>query len=1022
MTDPPAHVLVRELLDEVRASIDPGGDPAAVDAMSRAIARMRKVDKALAAEVCARALEVAASSYRGLSALVPVLKDYWPSALLLPSLRAGIHLGVEVGRFDALELWDLVASLGDARDLVERAALHPERMSLAGRQRAASYTAAAAFAGRSLGANALGDQRTFLLEAAIERLLGDRDPEVGARAAWALGVRLVAAPMSRLAILLQPSNVAGVLGRHDRRIRIARVAMALVDESWTGDPIAKVREESNTKDPAARVALLRGLRSAVRLAPGVVAELHLELVRDADADALAVAYATAFMFDDLAERGAIHRALHAEATARALVDAPALALARDDRLYATLLEGALASPREAARAALGIAQALADPGRDEAGGSDEQIAEHLLVESPVLRDALLASPMPLEERRARLDVHATAVKRARARRLRAFEASLVAPADKARTKACAWWLSRVLDASPRQFFDAESAAVVNAEQEALGDDAEAATGLLLRVALDPKADAALDRPVAIALTTAIETGVLTGAITWGEALALALSVPSARIMRDVRIATVDERFGAFLDALASVRAAVRAHAVHPPVALVEASRALARETTSMITSDEEPARRAITALERIVSAFGRAEHAAHAVEAEIEFIDGLLAWQELAASVAERFGAETPKGRDAASTRSIARGLLHSVGLLGPIGEIRGSKAEVFGLKKALREAEAVTPAAFTGLFPTLLRAPPQPNKPKPMYLGLSRPGATIGDYEVVSELSQAGGMGSCYLVKRRIEKSGTRRFVLKLPRREARLDLFRDEVRALVKLDDAPHPGIVRIVNYSSFARPFLVMEHVLGRNLQKLVEKTPLDPWTAARAGRGIASALAHAHRLGLAHFDLKPANVVCLEDDPARPVLVDWGLAGDTPPRSGTLPYMAPERWALRNTYQRAPTDVFALGAILYELVTKRELVGLPITVEDLQGDAAALASITALSPETQIEALSHNAAALASRVERGLAGAPSALVALVQRMIAPNPAARPTAAETEAELAGILDCAAGRERETESPRNG
>lgn len=1007
--DAPPGALVRELLDQVRASTATG--PSEVDAMCRAVATMRRVDRPLAAEVSTRALVMASSSYRALSALVPVLKDYWPSALLLPSVRASIHVGVEVARFDAMDLADLVGSLDDARDLVERAALHPERMSLAGRQRAASYASAFAFGGRTIGARgtlfAAGEQRTFLLESAIERLFGDRDPEVGARAAWALGVRLSTARESRLASLLAPSDVAGVLGRHDRRVRVARVAMALADEGWSGDPIAKVREEADTKDPAARSALLRGLRNAVRFAPGVVTELYLELARGADAEALAVAFAGAFLFDDPTARSAVHDAVRAEASSRGLLEAPALALARaQGGDYARLVDAALASPDDAARVALDVARRLAGEATSEV--EEEHVVERLLVESPLLRDALLSTPMPLDARRDRLDVHASAVRRARSRRLATFEAAI---GDKARTKASAWWLSRILDASPRQFVDAapsnhSSAAVDLPAQEALGDDAARAARALVRVALDPKADAALDRPVAIALTTAVEIGVLTSAITWGEALALALSVPSARLVRDVRMATVDPRFAAFLDAILAVRAAIRAHAVHPPANLLHAARTLAEATASMISSDDEPARRAVVALERAVAAWGRAEHAAHSVESEIELIDALLTWPELGVAVADRFGADAPKVRELAPTRSIARGLLHSVGLLGPIGEIRGSKAEVFGLKKALREAELATPAAFAGLFPTLLRAPPQPNKPKPTYLGLARPGATIGDYEVVSELSDAGGMGSCYLVKRRIEKSGTRRFVLKLPRREARLDLFRDEVRALVKLDDAPHPGIVRIVNYSSFARPFLVMEHVLGRNLEKIIADGPHDPRTASRAGRGIASALAHAHARGLAHFDLKPANVVCLEGDPARPVLVDWGLAGDTPPRSGTLPYMAPERWALRNTYARAATDVFALGAILYELVTKRELVGLPLTLDDLGGDAAAFDALRDAPVESQIEALARDPRALEARVERALGDAPLGFVALVKRMIAANPAVRPTAAEAEASLSEMV----------------
>jgi hypothetical protein len=122
----------------------------------------------------------------------------------------------------------------------------------------------------------------------------------------------------------------------------------------------------------------------------------------------------------------------------------------------------------------------------------------------------------------------------------------------------------------------------------------------------------------------------------------------------------------------------------------------------------------------------------------------------------------------------------------------------------------------------------------------------------------------------------------------------------------------------------PALVVEYVPGRDLKEQQKARPLGTAEALELTRQLAEGLAAVHACGLLHRDLKPGNV--LVGDDGRPRLVDFGLAvpvasAELAGVSGTLPYMAPEQ--ARGEAERidARTDVFGLGAILYELLTGR-----------------------------------------------------------------------------------------------------
>ncbi|MDA0567607.1 serine/threonine protein kinase [Streptomonospora sp. S1-112] len=140
-------------------------------------------------------------------------------------------------------------------------------------------------------------------------------------------------------------------------------------------------------------------------------------------------------------------------------------------------------------------------------------------------------------------------------------------------------------------------------------------------------------------------------------------------------------------------------------------------------------------------------------------------------------------------------------------------------------------------------------------------------------------------------------------------------------------HPGIVTIHDVvREGGRPWIVMELVSGRGLDRVVaEEGPLSPRRTAEVGRQIFAALDSAHRAGVVHRDVKPANVMLLPD--GRAMLSDFGIAvsdsEDKLTLTGKLPgspgYVAPER--LRHNVMSPAADVWSLGATLYFAVEGR-----------------------------------------------------------------------------------------------------
>jgi serine/threonine protein kinase len=192
-------------------------------------------------------------------------------------------------------------------------------------------------------------------------------------------------------------------------------------------------------------------------------------------------------------------------------------------------------------------------------------------------------------------------------------------------------------------------------------------------------------------------------------------------------------------------------------------------------------------------------------------------------------------------------------------------------------------------------------------------------------------------------------------------------EARVLAALED---PRVVRVLDAGEEAGlPYLVMELIEGTSLAERLRTGPLEPAEAARIGAAVAGGLAAVHAQGLVHRDVKPDNVLLLADGGVR--LVDFGIARQDAVSAGTTAtapgivigtpgYIAPE--VFQGVRPDARADVYALGVTLH----------------------------------------------------RALAGAvpapPAALAALLDELAAPEPGARPTAADAERRLGALAEPAA------------
>jgi serine/threonine protein kinase/WD40 repeat protein len=206
-------------------------------------------------------------------------------------------------------------------------------------------------------------------------------------------------------------------------------------------------------------------------------------------------------------------------------------------------------------------------------------------------------------------------------------------------------------------------------------------------------------------------------------------------------------------------------------------------------------------------------------------------------------------------------------------------------------------------------------------------PPPSMADLEILDELGR-GGMGVVYRARQR---SLGRIVAVKMilaggHAGTTERDRFRREAEAVACLR---HPHIVQVHAAGEHeGQPFLVMELVEGGSLARWIDGTPWSSSRAAALVATLARAMHAAHGRGIVHRDLKPANVLLAAD--GRPKITDFGLAkrldtdtGQTRTGAvlGTPSYMAPEQAEGRVKEIGPAADVYALGAILYELLTGR-----------------------------------------------------------------------------------------------------
>src|SRR6266496_2654229 len=200
-----------------------------------------------------------------------------------------------------------------------------------------------------------------------------------------------------------------------------------------------------------------------------------------------------------------------------------------------------------------------------------------------------------------------------------------------------------------------------------------------------------------------------------------------------------------------------------------------------------------------------------------------------------------------------------------------------------------------------------------------------FGDYELLEEIGR-GGQGVVYRAR---QKSLNRTVALKVIglgqwATEAHLKRFRREAEAAANLD---HPCIVPIYELGEREGScYFSMKFIDGGQLDEVTKRQPISARTAAELIAKLARTVHHAHEHGILHRDIKPGNV--LLDRNGEPHLTDFGLARLVETEStvtrtmevlGTPSYMAPEQAVGNNARVSRATDVYGLGAVLYQLLT-------------------------------------------------------------------------------------------------------
>jgi eukaryotic-like serine/threonine-protein kinase len=249
-------------------------------------------------------------------------------------------------------------------------------------------------------------------------------------------------------------------------------------------------------------------------------------------------------------------------------------------------------------------------------------------------------------------------------------------------------------------------------------------------------------------------------------------------------------------------------------------------------------------------------------------------------------------------------------------------------LPPTIADSGAASPADHTESLTFQLPPPVSPDDSSDPEAGEMPPQLSdVAGYKILKVLG-VGGMGVVYKARQRGLKRVVALKMIRSPGHHglAELARFRSEAMAVA---DLQHPNIVQIYEVGEDqGHPFFSLEFVSGGSLANMIAGTPRPPREAAQLLQSLAQAMDYAHQHGIIHRDLKPANVLLTEA--GEPKVSDFGLvkrleddAGQTQSGSilGTPSYMAPEQAEGKNKEIGPRSDLYALGGILYEMMTGR-----------------------------------------------------------------------------------------------------
>jgi hypothetical protein len=284
---------------------------------------------------------------------------------------------------------------------------------------------------------------------------------------------------------------------------------------------------------------------------------------------------------------------------------------------------------------------------------------------------------------------------------------------------------------------------------------------------------------------------------------------------------------------------------------------------------------------------------------------------------------------------------------------------------------------------------------------GMEEGVARIGRYTLVTAVGE-GGFGTVWLASQ--EEPVRRLVALKLLRREPNSRMvmarFQNERQTLARMD---HPNVATVLDagVTDDGRPWFAMPFIDGLPINVLCDEQRLRPRQRVQLFAAVCDGVQHAHQKGVIHRDLKPGNILVTRDvERPVPKVIDFGVAKAVDPsdaaslrtaegqRLGTPQYMPPEQWMHGAGIADARSDVYALGAVLGELLVggpPTRLPRTPLEVPEVVPPVAWLAEVGARDPA----ALAATAAARSMTVDELTEAVRGDLDAIVRRATAAHP---------------------------------